>query len=188
MVDFLTSQVDELILLIETIKIHFLSEIVEVSEKCVETIKSGGKIIFCGNGGSAAQAQHFAAELVNRFRLDRDPLPAIALTTDTSTITSVGNDLSFDEIFKRQILAMGKPGDILIGISTSGNSRNVIEAVKSANAMKMFTIGFCGENGELKEIVKKSINVPSADTPRIQEIHLLLGHLLCDLIEQKIFE
>jgi D-sedoheptulose 7-phosphate isomerase len=152
------------------------------------TIKNGGKIIIFGNGGSASQAQHFAAELVNKFLLVRRPLPALSLTTDTSILTSIGNDVSFNEIFSKQIEALGKKGDIALGISTSGNSLNVIQGIQKAREKKIFTIGLTGEGGgKLAEYVDLLIDVPSKSTPRIQEIHLMVLHIIAEELEKNLY-
>lgn len=150
-------------------------------------LRAGGKIFFCGNGGSAADSQHLAAELTGRFIHDRKPLSAIALSTDTSALTCIGNDYSFEEIFARQLLALGRPGDLLIGISTSGNSRNVIRAIEVAQDLGINTAGLLGGNGgRLQELCEHKIIVPSSVTARIQECHILIGHTLCGLIEQEL--
>ena len=152
-----------------------------------DTLLNGGKILFCGNGGSAADSQHLAAELTGRFVNDRRPLAAIALSTDTSALTCIGNDYSFDEIFARQVAGLGRKGDLLIGISTSGNSRNVIRAVEEAKKLGVKTIGLLGRNGgQLRSICDHSIVVPHNVTARIQECHILLGHTLCGLIENNL--
>ncbi|MEW6765585.1 MAG: D-sedoheptulose 7-phosphate isomerase [Pseudomonadota bacterium] len=151
----------------------------------VEALRRGGRIFICGNGGSAADAQHIAAELVGRFAHPRRGLPAIALTTDTSALTSIGNDFGFDHVFARQVEALAREGDILIGISTSGNSRNVIEAVTVARGHGVVTIGLLGgAGGELKDKVDHALIVPSPDTPRIQECHILIGHIWCAMIDE----
>jgi D-sedoheptulose 7-phosphate isomerase len=153
----------------------------------VACITSGHKILIFGNGGSAADAQHIAAEFVNRFQIERPPLAAIALTTNTSIITSIGNDYHFDEIFSKQINALGKKDDIAIGISTSGKSKNVIQAIHAAGKIGMFTIGLTGRGGELAECVDLVFAVKSDITARIQEVHITLGHILCDLVERTLF-
>ncbi|WP_457680065.1 D-sedoheptulose 7-phosphate isomerase [Thermovibrio sp.] len=151
-------------------------------------VKEGKKVLLCGNGGSAADCQHIAAELVGRFSVDRRPLPAIALTTDTSIITAVANDYSFDKIFQRQVEALGEEGDVLIGISTSGNSENVINAVKTAREKGLLTVGFLGKDGgRLKDFCHHYFLVKSFSTPRIQEVHITLGHVLCDFVEKFVF-
>lgn len=157
------------------------------ADMLVTCITSGHKILIFGNGGSAADAQHIAAEFVNRFQIERPPLAAIALTTDTSIITSIGNDYHFDEIFSRQINALGKKDDIAIGISTSGNSKNVIQAILAAGKIGMFTIGLTGRGGELAECADLVFAVESDITARIQEAHITLGHILCDLVERILF-
>jgi len=161
--------------------------IVRIVEAIVKALKGGGKVLLFGNGGSAADAQHLAAELVGRFKLERKGLPALALSTNTSTLTSVGNDYSFDEVFARQIEALGKQEDVAIGISTSGKARNVIEGILAAKAKGIFTIGLTGEEGgKLGEVVDLTLIVPSSDTPRIQETHITVGHLVCQLVEEKL--
>lgn len=150
-------------------------------------ITSGHKILIFGNGGSAADAQHIAAEFVNKFQIERPPLAALALTTDTSIITSIGNDYHFDEIFSKQIKALGKKDDIAIGISTSGSSKNVIEAINAAKNIGMFTIGLAGRGGELANCADLVFAVESDTTARIQEVHITLGHILCDLVERILF-
>jgi len=146
------------------------------------------KVLFCGNGGSAADAQHLAAELSGRFYFDRPPLDAEALHVNTSYLTAVANDYSYDEVFARLVKAKGKQGDVLIALSTSGNSPNVIKSLIAANERDIITIGLTGESGgKMKSYCRHLINVPSADTPRIQEMHMLLGHIICELVEAKLF-
>jgi D-sedoheptulose 7-phosphate isomerase len=161
-------------------------------EKIIETIVScytnGGKVLFCGNGGSAADAQHLAAELSGRFYFDRPPLYAEALHVNSSYLTAVANDYGYDEVFARLVKAMGKKQDVLIGLSTSGKSANILKAFNEANLIGMTTIGFTGETGGyLKEMCTYLLKVPSTDTPRIQEVHILLGHIICELVEEKLF-
>ena len=152
-----------------------------------QSLQSGGKLMFCGNGGSAADCQHLAAELTGRFIKDRRPLAALALSADTSAITCISNDYSFDEVFARQVQGLGQSGDVLLAISTSGNSRNVIRAVEEARAAGMSVIGLLGrEGGALKELCDVAIVVPSQVTARIQESHILIGHTLCGMIEQQL--
>ncbi|KPK29904.1 MAG: phosphoheptose isomerase [Nitrospira bacterium SG8_3] len=159
------------------------------AEKIALALTSDRKLLLCGNGGSAADAQHIAAEFINRYELERPPLPAIALTTDTSILTSVGNDYSFDEIFSKQVKALGVEGDVLLAISTSGNSANVIEAVKSAKSLGIFTVGLTGgEGGQLKRLVDLSLVVKSNVTARIQETHILVGHIICELVDYLLFQ
>lgn len=161
-------------------------------QQCVEIMttafKNGNKVLFCGNGGSAADAQHLAAELSGRFYKDRDALPSEALHVNSSYLTAVANDYSFDVIYSRLVGGFGKEGDILVAISTSGNSMNIVNAVTRANELGMTTIGFTGAaGGKMKEICHHLINVPSTDTPRIQESHILIGHIICQLVEDKYF-
>ncbi|MFO1521164.1 MAG: SIS domain-containing protein [Kiritimatiellia bacterium] len=150
------------------------------------SLRAGGKLLICGNGGSAADAQHIAAELVNRFLLNRRPYAAIALTTDASILTSVGNDCDYDQIFEKQVQALGRPGDVLLGISTSGNSRNVVRAVDAANALGLHTIGLLGgTGGVLQGKVALPLTVTcTGHTPRVQEGHLLMYHLICERLEE----
>lgn len=166
---------------------HNTDRIESCAEKMVEALKDGKKILLCGNGGSAADCQHIAAEFINRFQMERSPLPALALTTDTSVITSIGNDYSYDDIFLKQVQALGKKGDIVIGISTSGNSPNVVKAMQEAKDMGLVTIGFSGTKGQLKELCDISFCVDSTTTARIQEVHILLAHILCDITERNYF-
>lgn len=169
----------------------FFKSHAQAVETCALTIADrmsrGKKLLLFGNGGSAADCQHIAAEFVNRFQMERRPLPAIALTCDTSVITSIGNDYSYDDIFLKQVQALGNKGDIALGISTSGNSPNVIKAAEEARDMGLFVIGFSGARGRLREISDAAFCVDSPVTARIQEVHILLAHILCDLTERKIF-
>ena len=160
---------------------------IEVAAKiCINSLKSGGKILLFGNGGSAADAQHIAAELVGRYKVERKSLPAIALTTDTSALTSIGNDYGYIHVFDRQVEALANKGDVAIGLSTSGNSINVINALKVASKLNCNTIGFSGQDGgEMNKICNINLSVPSEDTPRIQEMHILIGHTICHLIDQE---
>lgn len=152
-----------------------------------DTLKKGGKILTFGNGGSAADAQHIAAEFVNRFQLERPPLPALALTTDSSVITSIGNDYQFEDIFSKQIQALGNHGDLALAISTSGNSPNVVKATKTALEKGLSVIGFSGSSGSLNALSTIAFAVPSTTTARIQEAHILLAHILCDLTEKMLY-
>lgn len=159
-----------------------------VADEIVHAYQSGNKVIWCGNGGSAADAQHLAAELSGRFYYDRPPLFSEALHVNTSYITAVANDYSYDEIYSRLVKAMCKKGDILIGLSTSGNSGNVVKAFATARELGVKTVGFTGETGgKMKEFSDFLVNIPSKDTPRIQECHMLLGHTLCEITELKLF-
>jgi D-sedoheptulose 7-phosphate isomerase len=168
--------------------LHSLNDdVLRAGRMAAHTLRQGGKILFCGNGGSAADGQHLAAELTGRFIHDRRPLAAMALSTDTSALTCIGNDYSFDEIFARQVAGLGHAADLLIGISTSGNSRNVIRAVDEARKLGMQTIGLLGrDGGQLRSLCDHNILVPSPVTARIQECHILIGHTLCGLIEQEL--
>jgi len=159
-------------------------EVIKAVNIIEKSLKSSGKILIFGNGGSAADAQHIAAEFVNRYLKERNALPAIALTTDTSILTSIGNDSSFENIFSRQIEALGKKGDVAWGLSTSGRSKNIVKALSIAKSIGLKTIGFTGgDGGEIKKLVDCNINVPSMSTPRIQELHITIGHIICELIE-----
>ncbi len=154
----------------------------------VTAFNNGNKVLFCGNGGSAADAQHLAAEFSGRFYIDRDALPAEALHCNTSYLTAVANDYSFDLIYARLIKGLGKKGDVLVGLSTSGNSANIINAFETAKEKEMITIGLTGfTGGAMKAISDYILNVPSTDTPRIQESHILLGHIICELVEERLF-
>ena len=163
--------------------------ILEMALGISDVLRSGRKMLLCGNGGSAADCQHLAAEFVNRFRKERRPLPAVALTTDTSILTAIANDYSFGEVFEKQVQALGEPGDALLAISTSGRSENVLRALSAARKQEMLTIGFTGRDGrKMKALCDYLFCVQSTDTPRIQEVHIFAGHLICDLVEQKVFK
>lgn len=165
-----------------------LSAIEATARSCVTSLRQGGKILLAGNGGSAADAQHIAGELVSRFAFDRPGLPAIALTTDTSILTAIGNDYGYDKLFSRQVQAHGRVGDIFIGISTSGKSPNVLLGLEEARNRGLICVGFTGNRGgPMLELCHHVLEVPSAETPRIQEGHLVLGHIICGLIENEIF-
>ena len=167
---------------------ELLNYIEKVSRLCVELYKNGKKIILAGNGGSAADAQHIAAEMVGRYGFDRPSLPSLALTTDTSALTAIGNDYGYDKVFSRQLEGMGQEGDLFIGISTSGNSENIINAFKSAKEKNITTVALTGrDGGEMAKIADIALIVPSESTPRIQESHILIGHIICDIIEKEIF-
>jgi D-sedoheptulose 7-phosphate isomerase len=161
----------------------------EIAGCLVECFRQGGKLLFCGNGGSAADSQHMAAEFVNRFRMDRAALPAIALTVDTSILTSIGNDSSFEFTFSRQVEALAKPGDILVALSTSGGSPNILKALDVAHTRHVRTIGFTGEKGRetMAAVCDLCLVVPSADTPRVQEVHEFLWHVICGMVEEALF-
>jgi D-sedoheptulose 7-phosphate isomerase len=165
-----------------------VSTIADLSRLLIEALRAGKKLVLFGNGGSAADAQHVAAELVNRFQMDRKPLPAIALTTDTSILTSVGNDLAFDELFSRQVRALVQRGDVAVGISTSGNSSNVINGIIAAKEKGAVTVGFTGRRGgRLKDLVDTCCHVSSESTARIQEAQITIWHALCEVIEREMF-
>jgi D-sedoheptulose 7-phosphate isomerase len=168
---------------------ELLNTVQIIVNEIIRCYENGGKVLFCGNGGSAADAQHLSAELSGRFYFDRKPLYAEALHVNTSYVTAVANDYGFDEVFARLVQAMGKKNDILIGLSTSGNSANIMKAFDAANTVGMITVGFTGESGgSLKEKCAFLLNVPSIDTPRIQEVHIMLGHIICELVEEKLFK
>jgi len=165
-----------------------ISTISKVAWEIINAFRNNKKVLLCGNGGSAADAQHIAAELSGKFYLDREPLFAEALHVNTSYLTAVANDYSYDEVFSRLVKAKGRKGDILIGISTSGNSKNVIKALEIANEIGMITVGLTGENGgKMRDTCKYLINVPSKDTPRIQEAHIMIGHIICEIVEKELF-
>ncbi|MDP1803519.1 MAG: D-sedoheptulose 7-phosphate isomerase [Bacteroidota bacterium] len=190
MVNFIKSKIEESVKLKTSLlsNTEILNSVNAVVNDIVTSYKNGGKVLWCGNGGSAADAQHLAAELSGRFYYDRPPLFSEALHVNTSYITAVANDYSYDIIYSRLVEAMGKKGDVLIGLSTSGNSGNVIKALEKANAMGITTVAFTGESGgKIKGLSKYLINIPSSDTPRIQECHMLLGHTICELVEMNLF-
>ena len=165
-----------------------LNKIEEVAQMCVNLYKGDKKTILAGNGGSAADAQHIAAELVGRYGFDRPSIPSLALTTDTSNLTAIGNDYGYDQVFSRQLEGMGQAGDIFIGISTSGNSVNIIKAFESAKKKGITTVALTGrDGGEMAKMADVALVVPSNSTPRIQESHILIGHIICDIIEKETF-
>lgn len=165
-----------------------LGTIDQLAVICTQSLRNGNRIYFCGNGGSAADAQHLAAEFSGRFYTDRDALPAEALHCNTSYLTAVANDYSFDVVYARLIKGIGLKGDVLVGLSTSGNSANIIKAFEVAREKGIITVGFTGESGgKMKELSDHLVNVPSKDTPRIQESHIMLGHIICQLVEEQYF-
>ncbi len=166
-----------------------LSKILQASELCIDAFKKGNRVLLAGNGGSAADSQHIAAEFVSRFNFDRPGLPAISLTTDTSMLTAIGNDYGYEHLFRRQLQANGVAGDIFIGISTSGGSKNIIRALEEARKSDIKTIGFTGiKGGEMDELCDICIKIPSDSTPRIQEGHIVVGHIICEQVELNIFK
>jgi D-sedoheptulose 7-phosphate isomerase len=166
-----------------------IARLINAAELIADTFKTGGKLMIIGNGGSAADAQHLAAEFVNRFEIERPPLPAIALTTDTSILTSIGNDYSFDTVFVKQVKAIGKEGDVLLAISTSGTSPDVVKAVGTASRLGIKTIALVGRGGgDLTEMADLLLNVDSNSTPRIQEVHITICHMLCELVDHILFQ
>jgi len=188
--DFIRQQIEESLkvrnLLLEDSVIQ--KSIREAAAICSKSLKKGNKIIFAGNGGSAADAQHLAGELVNKFCFERPGLAAIAITTDTSVITSISNDYGFDKLFARQIEAIGKKGDVLVSLSTSGNSVNIIEGIKEARKAGIIAIGLTGKSGgRMSRLCDITIKVPSDETPRIQEAHILIGHIICSSVENILF-
>lgn len=187
MVEEIKKQLEQNIELHQAIKNVLPPQILKAADLIIEAYNQGHKVLFCGNGGSAADAQHLAAELVGRFKKERRGLPAIALTTDTSIMTALANDYWYDLLFARQIEALGDKGDVLVAISTSGNSVNIIRAVETANLKGLRTIGFLGgDGGKLKDLVELPLVVPAQNSDRIQEVHIFIGHIICDLIDSKI--
>jgi len=188
MKDFIAENLRNSIAAKEKLAAAQTDDIIRLAQLIAEILKNGNKLLIFGNGGSAADAQHMAAEFVNRFMIDRPPLAAIALTTDSSNITSIGNDFSFDDIFLKQIQALGKKGDLALGISTSGNSPNVVKAIGVAAEMGLHTVVLTGgTGGKLAAMAEIVINVPSDRTPHIQEAHLWVEHLLCWLVDDLLF-
>jgi D-sedoheptulose 7-phosphate isomerase len=166
-----------------------LRQVTEMGHLLIDRYEAGSKLLVAGNGGSAADAQHIAAEFVSRFNFDRPGLPALALTTDTSILTAIGNDYGYDQLFRRQIEANGVAGDVFLGISTSGNSRNIIEALEAAKDKGIITIGLTGESGgSMRDLCDYCLCAPSDNTPRIQEAHILIGHTFCAMVELALFE
>jgi D-sedoheptulose 7-phosphate isomerase len=165
-----------------------IEQINSLVNNCILSLKSGGKIIFCGNGGSFADSQHLAAEFISRLRFDRAPLASIALGTNSSNMSAIGNDYGYDQVFKREIIALGNSNDIFIPISTSGNSSNVIDAINAANEKHIKTVAFTGGTGGKMSNICECIIVPSSSTEKIQEVHIMIGHILCYLIENQYFK
>ena len=166
---------------------NFMAAIGGITDRITRTLRDGGKLLIAGNGGSAADAQHVAAEFLSRFGFDRTPLPAIALTTDTSVLTAIGNDYGFERVFERQVRGLGHKGDVFVAISTSGQSPNVIAALRAAREIGMTTIGFCGSGGEMRPLCDLILVVPSEQTALIQQIHLTAFHAICAIVERELF-
>jgi D-sedoheptulose 7-phosphate isomerase len=168
---------------------RFVESTAQVALCMVESLRAGGKVFFFGNGGSAADAQHLAAEFTGRYLRERRPLPALALSTNSSSVTAIGNDYGFDAVFSRQLEALGREGDVAVGISTSGNSRNVIRGLEIARSKSIFAVGLTGaDGGWIKAVADCTICIPSEETPRIQECHILTGHIICEIVEQMMFQ
>jgi len=166
---------------------RLLDQIVAVGQLMVQAFQRGNRVLFAGNGGSAADAQHLAAEFVSRFEFDRPGLPSLSLSTDTSMITAIGNDYGYEQLFRRQLQAQARPGDVFVGITTSGRSKNVLAAFEACKGLNVTSVALCGSGGELEDKVDMTLRVPSAHTPRIQECHILIGHMLCAQVELAIF-
>ena len=167
----------------------FLESCRHITKACVEALRGGGKLLFAGNGGSAADAQHIAGEFVSRLNFDRSPLAAIALTVDTSVLTAVGNDYGFERVFERQVIALAKPGDVFVGISTSGRSANILRALRAARERGVITVGFMGPNlGDMGEMCDLILAAPGASTPLVQQLHITAAHAICGEVEAELFE
>lgn len=187
---YIEAQLRELAKLIDVVVADdaLMSAIEQSATVCETALRNGNKLLLAGNGGSAADSQHIAAEFVSRFLYDRPGLPAIALTTDTSALTAIGNDYGYEQLFARQLQALARPGDVFIGISTSGASPNVIAALRMARSLKVTTVGFSGHSGgAMNELCDVMINVPSSKTSKIQEIHIAVGHIICGIVERSLF-
>lgn len=183
--DIIKEQFSRNIQIHEASKERLISDIGKAAEIIIAALAQGKKILLCGNGGSAADAQHIAAEFVGRFQKERDALPAIALTADTSVITAIANDYGYERIFARQIQALGKQGDVFVAISTSGNSANVVLGAEAAREKGLRVVAFLGnDGGKLKDLADVALVVPAQETPRIQEVHILIGHIVCRLVEE----
>lgn len=188
MINEITMQLQAQRALFEVIMKDMPPLLADMTSRLVEAFKRSGKLLVMGNGGSAADAQHFAAEIVGRFKMERKALPAIALSTDTSILTAIGNDYGYDAVFRRQIEALACSGDVVVGISTSGNSPNVLNALELARERGCCTIGLLGKDGgSIKDMCDLALVVPSSDTPRIQEGHITIIHIVCDLVEKALF-
>ena len=186
---YIHRQLEELITALSELKSHAAGDVERVVALCTAALRGGRKIIFCGNGGSAAQAQHLAAELVGRYKIDRPAMNALSLTVDTSNLTAIANDYGYDTVFARQLEGVGRPGDVLIGLSTSGNSRNVLLAFEKARKMGIHTVALVGRGGgRMGAEAELAISVPADSSAHIQEMHIALGHLVCDLIEKAFYD
>ena len=190
MIEFIDKELNKTAALITALLADraLIAQVIESAELIVSTLRAGGKVLLAGNGGSAADAQHIAGEFVSRFHYDRPGLPAIAITTDTSILTAIGNDYGYDRLFSRQVQALGNKGDVFVGISTSGNSTNIVEALKAAKEQGLKTIGFTGnKGGKMLEMCDIALRMPSPETPKIQEGHIVIGHIICGLVEATMF-
>ncbi|MCG6967946.1 MAG: D-sedoheptulose 7-phosphate isomerase [Chromatiaceae bacterium] len=188
--DFVAQQISESITVKEAMlgDAELIAQIGQVADLIIATYRNGGKVLLAGNGGSAADAQHIAAELVSRFTMERAALPAMALTTDTSILTAISNDYGYESLFSRQLEASGRPGDVFVAISTSGNSPNIVRALEVAGQLGLVAVGLTGATGgRMADLCRYCINIPSTDTPRIQEGHITIGHILCAATEQALF-
>lgn len=184
--DMVVKQIEESMRLKEGLRAE-AKTLVAIADQLVQALRRGNKVLLFGNGGSAADAQHIACELAGRFSRDREPLPAIALTTNTSSLTAIANDYGYEAVFARQLRGLVKKGDIVIGISTSGSSANVLLAIEEANRRGAVTVALTGQGGKLKELAHYVLPVPSTSTPRIQEAHITIGHIICHLVEEELF-
>lgn len=190
MIEFIEKELNKLAALVAQIQQDkaLLNQVAQTAQTIVDCLHNGGKVLLAGNGGSAADAQHIAGEFVSRFHYDRPGLPAIALTTDTSILTAIGNDYGYERLFSRQVQALGREGDVFIGISTSGNSANVIAAFEEAQKLKLTTIGLTGiTGGKMADMCNITLRMPSKETPKIQEGHIAIGHIICGLVEAAMF-
>ena len=188
MINEIRKQLQDHRVLIELLERDMASQIAEMSSLIATALSNGSKLLVMGNGGSAADSQHFVAEIVGRFKMERKALPAVALSTDTSILTAIGNDYGFESIFSRQVEALAEPGDVMVGLSTSGNSPNVLKALKAAHERGCRTVGLLGKDGgSIRTACDLALVVPSTDTPRIQEGHITIIHIVCDLVEKKLF-
>jgi D-sedoheptulose 7-phosphate isomerase len=189
MLNEIKSQINETAETLQKVSSELSGTIQVIIEKIIECYQNGGCVYFFGNGGSAADCQHLAAEFVCRFKINRSPLPALALTTDTSFLTACGNDYSFEDIFVRQVEAFAKKGDVFVGISTSGNSMNVLKGLQKAKEKGALAVAFLGgDGGKINNVADISLIIPTKNTPKVQECHITVGHIICDLVEKRIFE